>query len=119
MYGWKEKYLTLGYRSQLDIRQGRWTHLISPAVGLRRDVNDRILQRPDPDNINATWNIFGRIRFASRHTADVAVGYELARDYTPDGATLAWQLTAGLDQAAATNCTAILTPSPNRPVCSV
>lgn len=95
MYGWKEKYLTLGYRSQLDIRQGRWTHLISPAVGLRRDVNDRILQRPDPDNINATWNIFGRIRFASRHTADVSVGYELARDYTPDGATLAWQLAAG------------------------
>lgn len=95
MYGWKEKYLTLGYRSRLDIRQGRWTHLLSPLVLLRRDMNDRILQRPDPDNSNATWIIFGRIRFASRHTADLSIGYELARDYTPQGATLAWQLAAG------------------------
>ena len=95
MHGWEEKYLTLGYRSRLDIRHGRWTHLFSPVVLLHRDVSDRILQSPDPDNLDATWNRFGQIRFASRHTADVSVGYELARDYTPDGATLAWQLAAG------------------------
>ena len=95
MHGWEEKYLTLGYRSRLDIRHGRWTHLFSPAVLLHRDISDRILQSPDPDNLDATWNRFGQIRFASRHTADISAGYELARDHTPDGATLAWQLAAG------------------------
>lgn len=94
-YGWKEQYFTVGYRSRLTLTHGRWTHLFTPALLLRRALSDRYLQHPDPDDFGGAWISFGILRFASRHTADASAGYELARDYTPDGATLAWQLIAG------------------------
>lgn len=84
LYGWKEQAITFGYHSRLAIPHGRWIHLLTPALSLQRTRSDRILQSPT------------LLRFAARHTAKVSVGYELAHDYTPDGPSRAWQLTASL-----------------------
>lgn len=95
MLGWKERFTSFRYQSRLTRGRGRWTHLLSPELRLQWGTSDRIVQHPDPDAISSAWITFGSYHLASRQQTAIRLRYELARDYSPEGRTLAWEAAAG------------------------
>lgn len=95
MRGWDGQFNSFRYYSRFSHSRGRWTHLLTPILSGQWGTSDRILQRVDESNITSAWITYATIRFASRNRADLSVQYELARDYTPSGSSLAWQASAG------------------------
>lgn len=94
MLGWTEQFATLHYTGRLTRSRGRWTHLVSPRLTLQTGLADRILQRVPADDLSAAKLTFATYRQAARWQAAAHLGYELARDYTSAGPTLAWQASA-------------------------
>lgn len=92
--GWTEQFATLSYTGRLTCSRGRWTHLVSPRLILQAGISDRILQRAPADDLSASQITFATYRQAARREAIAHLGYEVARDYTPAGPSLAWQASA-------------------------
>lgn len=92
--GWTEQTAAFHYSARLTRNRGRWTHLVRPHLAFQAAFADRILQHAPDDDLNAAQVTFATYRLASRRQAVAHLDYELARDYSPQGRSLAWQLSA-------------------------
>lgn len=92
--GWTEQTTSFQYSARLTRNRGRWTYLVHPHLAFQTGLADRILQHAPDDDLYAPQVTFATYRLASRRQAVAHLDYELARDYTPQGRSLAWQLSA-------------------------
>lgn len=92
--GWEERRHHLRYKGRVTKSRGRWTHLLSPTLAWTKTTADRVVQyyAPDPP---VSWVTLTTCRMANRQEWTGQLHYELARDYSPEGPTLAWQIAAG------------------------